>query len=691
MQSITCFFSWARGLFPKEGQIGKAAETRRFSGKMCALALAPGALVWIAAVFLSGSGTLWELPRFAVVFTVCLLGCGLFFTRVFVPAAFGADQLVLAFLPGCAAVFLSHSAMARLFALWTEDAPPAAVCLLPCWLLGAGELIFRLRRFLPTRTRTAAPRGQGRVSIALPVCATLSLCLILHAIYGVFPFAEAARLKAWIYDQDMLWSVGNAAASRFGFPFQDLRAAGLTLNYHFLNDAVAGIVSRAAGCGAWHGLCYFWNGAVLALSVTGLACAGRRFAARPWTACCVAPVVFFCSTHSGALPHFLFSNANAQDTAMLALCGLLLLIDCAPAARGPRTWARGVGMGFVCFSAACMIKSTVGLLVLLGLLCAALAGAFTKQTRAWHIALLAGGACGFFTVYGLVLSRATNNLFFTGLQNLRALPSAYWQFFSLPLLLLYCAGLADSLAHFRRLSLVRLCGNAVAIGGMLAYVLFYHYSASQIYFALSAVPCAALASLPAAERIWARLTAKPKSGLFTPLKGAVALLLICFGLQLYQGRGDLRTGAQAALRCAGLRESPVQEETVTDESWQAALWLRENTRPDEVFLSNRNNGQRASGDGVFHFYTAAAERPCYVEGFRYAVDYDGQFDELCRRLEDVSDAIYYTLPPREAFALARAEGVRYIVVDRLVPGAPQWDCAPVFENEQVSIYRSDAA
>ncbi len=637
-----------------------------------------------------GEGTLWELPRFAAVFTVCLLGSGLFFVRLLMPYVKGADQFILAFLPGCAAVFLSNCLMTELSGLWAAGSLPAALWALPCGLLGGGELLFRLRRLLRAREPQRRSVGvQSCLSAAFPVCVVLSLCLILHAVYGVFPFAEAARLNAWDYDQDMLWSVGNAAASRFGFPFQDMRAAGLTLNYHFLNDAVAGLLSRAAGCSAWHGLCYFWNGVVLCLSVTGLACVGRRFSSHPSAACCIAPIIYLCNTHGTTLPYYLFSNANAQNTAMLSLRGLLLMLDCAQA---PRLWLHGLAMGFVCFSAACLIKSTVGLLALLGLLCAVCVGVFTKQTRTWHTALLLGGMCGFFVVYWLVLSRATNNLVFVGLQNLGALPSAYWRFFSVPLLLGYAASLIDSLVNFRRLSLTRLCVNAVAIGGMLAYVLFHHYSASQIYFALSAVPCAALAALPTAEGILKRLPTGSRFRSNLLLGGGVLFpLLICFGLQLYVDRDFLRTGAQAALRCVGLRESPAQESTVTGENWQAAVWLRENTQPNEIFLSNRNNALRAVGDGVFHFYTAASERPCYIEGFRYAVDYDGQFDELCRRLEDVSDVIYYTLPLEDAFALARAEGVQYIVVDRLIPGAPQWDCVPVFENGQVSIYRSDAA
>lgn len=692
-KQINALFSRVcRLYFPNFSKDPHAAKRRR----ACALVLLPGCLIWLTAVFLSGENTLLELPLFALAFVVCLLGTGSLFVRKLAPGLTGADRIILAFLPGCAAVFLSNSLIVWLLKLCGISRLPGAIYLLPCWLLGGYELLFRPLRSGGAQDIAQNPHSNGQkksTSLALPVCATLSLCLMLHVVYGIFPFAEPQRLKAWVYVQDALFSIGNAVAARFGFPFQDLRVAGLTMNYHFGNDAVAGILSRAAGCSAWHGLCFYWNGAVLVLVILGFACVGRRFFTRSWGACCIVPVVYLCNAQGSIMPFYVFSNTNAQNTAYLAFCGLLLLIAYGgeTEGRGIRAWARGLALGFVCFSAACMIKSTIGLLMLLGLLSAMIVGAFTRQTRAGHIALLLGGGCGFGFVYWLVLSRAVNNLVFTEFSNLLRLPGAYRRYFPLLLLVMYFVSLIDSLVHFRTLSLPRLCVNAIAIGGMAAYVLFNHYSASQVYFALVAVPCAVLSALPVTERLWVWAQSRFSQHRKKVWAVGAAALCLCFGLQCYQDRGYLRTGAQAALRCLGLRESEAQELTITDENWQAAMWLRENTLPEDIFLSNRNNRQKDSGDGIFHFYSAAAERFCYIESYRGAFDYDAQYHEIRRRLETVSDAIYYTLPQQEAFALARAENVQYIIVDRLVPDAPQWDCPPVFENEYVSIYRSDAA
>lgn len=561
-----------------------------------ALLLAPGLAAWVGAVLLAG-GSLWQMGCFLEAFAVCLMGAGSFVVRRLapqLPPVWQGDGAAAAFLAGCAAVFCSHSLVWALGRLLPALQGLFWLPLLPCWLLGGRELVFLLRQ----QPKGPAPAGEER-TLRLAACGLVTLCLGLFALYGVLPFAAPDRLKAWVYNQDMLWSIGNAASARFGLPFGDLRAAVLPLNYHFLNDAAAGILARGVGVSAWHGLCFYWNAAVLALGVFAFVRLGTRLGAGPLLAGAAGWLVWLGSTQGNVLPVNLFSNANAQSTALLALCGLLAVFGGSTAAHGARQ-----------------------------------------------------------------------------------LPAAFGQYLSPLLAAAYLLGLCRSLAGLRRLDMLRLAVNAIAAGGMLAYVLYQHYSFSQVYFALTAVPCAALSALPqkrgnALPQSWRRPAA---------LLGAAALCA-CLGRQLYLEQGALRTGVQAALRCAGLRESQATELTITPQDWAAAAWLRANTPENAVFLSNRNNRQFVASDGVFHFYSAASERRCYIESYRYAMDYDHAYHEIRRRLEQVSDPIYTALPEAEAFALARAEGVGYILVSSLSPQVPNWDAPPVYQNELVRIYQ----
>lgn len=284
------------------------------------LLLAPGLAVWAGAVLLAG-GSLWQMGCFLAAFAVCLMGTGSFVVRRLapqLPQVWQGDGAAAAFLAGCAAVFCSHSLVWALGRLLPALQGLFWLPLLPCWLLGGRELVFLLRQ----QPKGPAPAGEER-ALRLAACGLVTLCLGLFALYGVLPFAAPDRLKAWVYNQDMLWSIGNAASAHFGLPFGDLRAAGLPLNYHFLNDAAAGILARGGGVSAWHGLCFYWNAAVLALGVFAFVRLGARLGAGPLLAGAAGWLVWLGSTQGNVLPANLFSNANAQSTALLALCGLL--------------------------------------------------------------------------------------------------------------------------------------------------------------------------------------------------------------------------------------------------------------------------------------------------------------------------------------------------------------------------------
>lgn len=628
------------------------------------IALGTGLFTYCAAVLLAG-GNVVGLLLFWAAFGLCVLGSGSLAVGLLAPGLQGVDRLLAAFLPGCTLLFLGYAAAYPLGARgpWV---------LLPSAVLGLAALALRWKEKKPAALCAA-------LRPLWPIGFLLGAALVLYAVWGILPFAQADRLKAWVYHQDMIWSIGNAAAVRFGLPFSDMRAAGLTLNYHFFNDALAGLLAWGTGCTAWQGLAFYWYGPVLALAITGLYRVARLMDAAPLVAAAAVAVVYFGSPAASTLPTNLFTNANAQGTAMAALAGILLLCSL-PAPTEKAGLLRRFVLALLSFSAACMIKSTIGALLLLALAAALAVGVFTRQFAPHHLCVLAGGALGFGLAYTLVLSHAINNLLFAGLAQLRQLPQALTTHLALPILLLYFAGLIYSLLHFSALTTLRLTLNAAAVGGMLAVVLYSHYSASHLYFALTAVPCAVLSLLPFVSAAQKRF-----AGRVLPIAGGI-VLAFCMAAQLYTAQDALRTGTQAALRCLGLREYPASETTLTDEDWAAAQWLRTNTPQDAVFMTNRNNKQQQAAEGVFHFYSAASQRRCYLESYRYALDYDAAYHEIRRRLEQVSDAVFFRLPEADAFALAREEQVDYLLVSLLVPDAPRWQATPVYENQYIRLY-----
>ena len=147
-----------------------------------------------------------------------------------------------------------------------------------------------------------------------------------------------------------------------------------------------------------------------------------------------------------------------------------------------------------------------------------------------------------------------------------------------------------------------------------------------------------------------------------------------------------RSGVQAALRVFDLRMFDYDESYVTADDYEAMVWLRENTDQDDIFATNRNNKYFSWGEGTFHYYTAISQRECFLESYRYCMDYSGMYHEVVRRLEDVSDHIFQRATENEAFSMATDEGIDYLVVFKPVQN-PDWQKTPVFENSTVKIYK----
>lgn len=503
-------------------------------------ALTAGGLVWLAAVLAAG-GSPAGLAAFAVLFFVGVLCAGRLLTGFAVPGMGETARLAVSFCVGEALLLAGWWALGR-WGAWAA--------LAPALVLGAAGAAGWLRE--KPRLRPRLPGGP--VSLLLLF---MGMFLFFHAFWGLLPAATPERLGVWTYNQDLLWSVGNAASGAFGAPFGDMRMAGYALNYHYLNDLSAGLLARAAGASAWAGLAFYWYAPVGLLTLAALwALEGEKPSRAFW-------------------PCF-----------------------------------------FLACAALCMIKSTLGALAACALVAAAAVSLVTGRFKA------------------------------------------------------SMAGLAG------------LCAAAFA--------LYTHYSFSQVYFLLAAIPMWWLAAMPALECYGRWLAARRAS--LRPL-GAAALGAAClcaFGWQLADVVPECREGVQAALRCAGLRMSQPTEESILAGDWQAARWLEENSDPADIFATNRNNKTFAGSDGVFHFYTAASERRSYLESYRYALDYDNAYAETRRRLEQVSDAIFYRLSEEEAFRLAREEGVDWLLVSTQVEGWPQWQRTPDFANDAVRLYKVPA-
>lgn len=508
------------------------------------------------------------------------------------------------------------------------------------------------------------------------LCLCLAAAMAVYLFTGVLAFAHTTAAGNLQYHQDMLWSVGNGAAVRLGFPLRDIRVAGATLHYHFLSDAIPGLLAYAGGLSTFDAACYYNYPVVLSVLVCALYAAARAYGAKTRYAALLPFAVLFLQGFGSEMTLNVLRNLNGVGAAMALTCVCLYLV-CQTQQPDFRLTARFVLAFCLCMGALLLSKNLYGILLLCAMAAAVAAGAVQRRFYRAQLVLTLCGACVLALCWVLLYRHAINNL----VSELWLTP---WQLAGrlaawLPLgAALWCVSLVYSLRRFGTLPFARLTVNAAALGGMVAYVIFHHYSGSQIYFLLAAllfVWFCALDALAALAAKWMKV-----------LAGALAAASLCGALLTLMPVA--RTGVQIALRCAGVRpQYPAAEDTVTADDERIALWLRENLAQDAVFATNRNAKSAEIGEGTWHYLTAISERQAYVESWRYAMDYGADYTTLRYQLEQVSDTLFAMQSAEEAFALARAHDIDYLVVSKALRKAPYTGAEPVFENTAAAIYR----
>ncbi len=636
-----------------------------------ALAAFAGSLACYAAGVVLGGGAWHGLLLYPLAFGLCLWLPGLWLAGLALPGAGFPLRAVVALPLGGLALMLLFQLTGAFLPAWAGALPMA----------GAGLwYAFRHRAALRRFRLPAIPPG------AWGLLLLFSAGLFLYVFTGVFPYAKPQNAGNMLYSQDLLWSVGNAAGAAYGSPVRDLRVAGGVLHYHYFIDVLDGLVGLVAGQSAWDAVAYYcwplWCAALLA----ALYLIARGFGTGQWAAL-LAPggLLFAHVTWATSFSH-VFVNANGVVQSNFLLAAAVLIVQ--QAQREDFKSGRSLAAMLAAGGALAWGKSTIGLLLACGLLAAFLVGGLAQRRwRLWLLAAGAGVAAIFGLLYLLIYRHAINNLVFQPraaalADGLGILGLHYW-----PGLVLYLASLALALRHFGRLGGDELLVHALAPGGLVAYVLFSHYSFSQSYFLLAA----SFAMWMCAARLFAPQKGKTPAwhGKAKPALAA-ALALLCaaaFALTLAAAAPVLRRGAQIALRTLGLRPAFAAEaQSVTPDDEAAADWLRANMGPDEVFATNRNARDPAAADGIFHYYTAASQRQAYVESWRYAMDYSLEYHLLRHHLEVVSDGVFAAPTFAEARALAAENGIAYLVLHLPSGGAAWPEATPVFASPTVLIY-----
>lgn len=610
--------------------------------------------------------------------------------------------------------------------------------------------------------RRPRPPFASRATVWL--CAGALALMAFYCLACAPRFAHAAAAGGVASpNHDFLWNVGNAKSFLLGFPPQDLRFAGYTLTYHYLSELLCAGLAMATGadCYAVQGALLpllgiaFTAGALWELGGVLYRGDKKKAAALPALTSLFGSASLWKATAGGdrffnQSAYHVLTNLNGMGFALglaaafLAAASSLFAADGAGesgAADGPmpqgkapdaahpvRLWA----LGGVSFALLCFAKGPVAGVAVLALVCAAIVrffGALRAGRARRAVPVLAGSALlliAFGALYaGFFSAGAGTSVRFDPLGTLEATyfsnvvalvraqaPALLW--LAAPLLALAHAvcfapaavplALAGGVADLRRV--LRLPGEKLLLyagflGGFLAFFLFKHEAASQMYFAFFGLLCANALAIENASGLAARCR---QSGRRAARLCAVPLAALALA-------GLLTTGFSAAALLEAA--APVYDRLfvedgrdlpLTADEERAMAWLAENTPETALLATNRSHTGLAL-EGLSNVYSGLSGRRFYMESFKYARTNLGVPEgEIARRVGAMKALFGADIAPKDAAALCRAEGIDYVVYSRQAArrawditerpaagifageGAPE-GFSLVFENDDVAVYR----
>lgn len=623
-------------------------------------------------------GSILRFIWYAVVFCLIMLP-GVRVTELLMPQLERAEKISVSFAMGVGILFLAYTTFGRLTTppMWAMMIP---VLPLTCWQLWIWAK--RIRKAPKKFPNVFAQPGMPLLMIAF------AGGLFVFSFTGVLTFAKASAAGNMIYHQDMLWRTANAAAVQLGSPLMNMQSFGSQLRYHYLGDAISGFGAMFSGVLPYEATCFYHYPFLLFSMVFGLFAAARTYGASEKTASILPFAVLFFNTASSMVAVDIMLDMNGVATATTLTAAVLIFLF--RIERDEKIDPAFYVAYTIVILTLLMSKNLYGMLLICALAASVVFGLIFQRRfyrRGLLLAVIGGGV--FALCWHFVYQYAVNNL----LQEFWLAPKEFIKtlFTNLPLgVILWLITLVLSIMQIKKLSFGRLVVNAATLGGMLAYFMFHHYSASQNYFLIAALLFMWFCTLDAES-----LLAKVK-----PLQiAAAAVACLCIVSTAIGFAPAGRKGFQVMKRSAGIQpDFPWETRTITPADEEAAMWLRDNMKPDEMFATNRNaRDPYFAREGIWHYYTAMSGRQSYMEGWMYSLTYGHDYWEMRRQLEQISDGIFACRDAESAFEMARKEGIDYLLVTKWLKSIPfagmeagpvKFEGAqPVFENCDTAIYR----
>lgn len=588
--------------------------------------------------------------------------------------------------------------------------------------------IFQPRANTRRRPRIAWPQSHQWLLILL-----YASLLLLYGFQCVVKYARPSAAGDSLSNQDFLWAVGNAESFKLGFPPQDIRYAGVRLQYHYFTELLAGGLSLVSGIGCYNILAFYLQPCILIALLLCLyrfgqvAFSGSRFKSILFVyfpfiftdVSLVYSLVFGRSAFWNSYTSHLITNINGYSTATVFLCVFCGLFFHAARQKyrvNPVYYLTIFGAFFLlCFS-----KGPTGALLVCGLLAAILVGLPLRQTGLRGLVLLGGILAIFLLIFSTIFSAGAQGsvsisaydtmmagrllgplmvklggIGSTGLKLALPLLMLLQVFLMFPVQLpLFLRGLGPDLHAFKAISAERMLAYAMVPGGLIGYFFFFHSGMSQIYLLFAA--CFFISYFAVDNTDYLRRYFQDGKWVAKGLKKAKKILLgfcalavaVAFVTTAMLYTYMLGSGLRQGLRNAGVLEKYPYPYVDSADDEAGALWLEEHCPPGVLFATNR-----VQTNPINSFYSAMSGRQAFVEEYTYTQSNMALGDEAVAERLAVNRILFSPDSSLQTVVeTARANGIGYLLYARqsgALEGSEtvisQLPC--VYASERLSIYK----
>lgn len=510
--------------------------------------------------------------------------------------------------------------------------------------------------------------------------------------------------------QDILFYVGNAISAKKGFPLEELRFSGQVFKYHYFGSVFLGATSILTGIHTLKlEICLQWMLPVI--QVASFAYLLMRRMEIRWNLRIVGMCALLFTAGRELLvyvayQHIMYVSPFGFD---LGLAMGILFVFFLYVQHGLQEFHFGVfAASLLSFFACEGSKAPIAVVLLFFAGCVCLMWLLSSGKRAWAflygLPLVAIFLAVFFGFVSEGLSTVTTNVTglrfdLTGHLYESGLGKVYFDLTArgipgwagkLAVLLMYFLGCnmaaygllcLSAAASIRRKAVALLSFEGCllsAVGfGLLLTLLTKQQGNSQMYFAMTSFPLAAILSM----RLWSILRTEREKGSGKPFACAAAILLLSGVISFVQILAP--SFAEGREKLAGKSVCGQVSNSLAYLESEAYGWVRDMTPEDAVCVTNA-----VLEDAQFESFVigACTERQMYMEGWRYVAGYLPD-EAISGRRNLVRSFFEGDEAAREAILDA---GVSYVVwVERYGGGEGTEACFSgnkVFENPAVSIY-----